>query len=450
LASSGLLRAIAISNDFRGPGAPDRVQKGNRLYQKTVLSNGIRVLTEKIPYVHSVATGIWVGAGSRDECENERGVTHFIEHMLFKGTQRRSALDIAKEFDSVGGFANAFTSKEHVCFHAKILDTHLPLVTDILTDIFLNSVFAPEEIEREQQVILQEIRMIEDTPDEYVHILFQEAFWKNNPLGLPIYGSAESVESIDRERMLRYLGRAFRPERIVIAAAGNLEHERFIDLIAPHMEVLNHSGEPVRRETPSDHRHIGIIAKDLEQVHLCLGFQGTSLVDENRLACHLLNVILGSSMSSRLFQEVREKRGLAYSVYSFVNSHVDTGMLGIYAGIAPENVQETLKLLREQLSLLASQPIPDAELNAAKEYLRGSMYLNAESTDSRMNRLAKNEYLFGRHVPFEEVEIRIRQVTPEAVLTWFREAYHPSRVSLMLFGPTEMEAAEAEKAILEG
>lgn len=420
------------------------------MYQKTVLSNGIRILTERIPYVHSVATGIWVGAGSRDEGENERGVTHFIEHMLFKGTQRRSALDIAKEFDSVGGFANAFTSKEQVCFHAKILDTHLPLVADILTDIFLNSVFAPEEIEREQQVILQEIRMIEDTPDEYVHILFQETFWKSNSLGLPIYGSSESVERLDRMRMLQYFSRAFRPDRIVVTAAGNLEHERFVDLMAPSLETLNHAGQPFLREKPVWHRHIGVISKDLEQVHLCLGFEGTSLVDENRLPCHLLNVILGSSMSSRLFQEIREKRGLAYSVYSFVNSHVDTGMLGIYAGIAPENVVETLKLLREQLAMLATHPIPDAELNAAKEYLRGSMYLNAESTDSRMNRLAKNEVLFGRHISFEEVEHNIMKVTPEAVLAWFREAYHPSRISLMLFGPVDLDAAEAERVILEG
>lgn len=420
------------------------------MYQKTVLSNGIRVVTEEIPFVHSVATGIWVGAGSRDEGENERGITHFIEHMLFKGTHRRSALDIAKEFDSVGGFANAFTSKEQVCLHAKVLDAHLPLVVDILTDIFLNSLFAPEEIEREQQVILQEIRMIEDTPDEYIHILFQEAFWKNNPLGLPIYGSAGSVEQIDRDSMLQYFSRAFRPDRIVVAAAGHLEHERFIDLIASRMEGLNHSGTPPHREPPAQHRNTGIISKDLEQVHLCLGFPGTSLVDEHRLACHLLNVILGSSMSSRLFQEIREKRGLAYSVYSFVNSHVDTGMLGIYAGVASENVLETLRLLREQLSLLASHAIPDAELNAAKECLRGSMYLNAESTDARMNRLAKNEFLFGRHIPFEEVEDNIRKVTPEAVLAWFREVYQPSRVSLMLFGPVNMDAVEVNKVILEG
>jgi predicted Zn-dependent peptidase len=413
------------------------------LYQKTVLRNGIRVLTEEIPYVHSVSTGIWVNVGSRDEQQDERGITHFIEHMLFKGTQRRSALDIAKELDSVGGFANAFTSKELVCFHAKVLDAHLPLVVDVLTDIFLNSVFSPEEIEREQQVILQEIRMIEDTPDEYVHILFQEMFWKNNTLGFPIYGNTESVECIDRERILRYLGRAFQPSRIVVAAAGNLSHQRFVDLVAPSMEGLNHPEHPIDRLIPENHYRVEVFPKDLEQVHLCLGLQGTSMVEDDRFACHLLNVILGSSMSSRLFQEIREKRGLAYSVYSFINSHEDSGLLGVYAGVGEPNVRETLKLIQEQLSILAKEPIPETELNAAKEYLVGSMYLNAESTDSRMNRLAKNEFLFGRHVAFEEIEDKIRKVTPQDVQGWFQKHLQPDRIALTLFGPTEIDAGEA-------
>lgn len=420
------------------------------MHQKTVLRNGIRILTEKIPYVHSISTGIWVGTGSRDERDNERGITHFIEHMLYKGTQRRSALDIAKELDSVGGFANAFTSKENVCFHAKVLDAHLPLVADVLTDIFLNSVFSPEEIEKEQQVILQEIRMIEDTPDEYVHILFQQMYWKDNPLGLPIYGAAQAVENTDRDAMLSYLRRTFQPDRIVVSAAGNLDHDKFVDLVGPALETLNHSGETVQRQAPSDHYEVQVIPKDLEQVHLCMGLRGVSLSDENRFACHLLNVILGSSMSSRLFQEIREKRGLAYSVYSFVNGHVDVGTLGIYAGIGQENVRETLKLIREQLSVLANEPIPEVELKAAKEYLKGSMYLNADSTDSRMNRLAKNEFLFGRYVPYEEVEEKIKQVTSDTIIEWFREVCQPSRIALTLLGPSGLEKTDVENVLLEG
>ena len=412
------------------------------MYEKTVLRNGIRVLTEQIPYVHSVSTGIWVSAGSRDENDDERGITHFIEHMLFKGTERRSALDIAKELDSVGGFANAFTSKEQVCFHAKVMSKHLPLVAEVLTDIFLNSVFAPEEIEREQQVILQEIRMIEDTPDEYVHILFQDEFWKGNPLGLPIYGTAESVERIDRALMLRYLSDMFRPERIIVSAAGNLEHDKFVDLIAPALETLQPSIGGRVRETPKNIYTTRVIPKELEQVHICLGLQGTSQVDENRFVSHLLNVILGNSMSSRLFQEIREKRGLAYSVYSFANNHSDTGMLGIYAGVGPENVVETLRLIHEQLNLLTREPISETELKAAQEYLRGSMYLNAESTDSRMNRLAKNEFLFGRYVPFDEIEGLIDRVSSEDVLNWFQETYRDGSLGTMVYGPVEMESDE--------
>ncbi len=407
------------------------------MYQKSILGNGVRVLTERIPYFHSVSMGIWVNVGSRDEQSKERGITHFIEHMLFKGTEKRSARDIAKELDAVGGFVNAFTSKENVCFHAKVLHPHLPLVVDVLTDVFLNSVFAPAEIAREQQVIVQEIRMIEDTPDEFVHILFQEMFWDGNPLGLPIYGTVESVETVNRERIMRYVSRMFQPERIIVAAAGNLDHQRFLDLVAPALETLNHPEKALGRKTPGAHHRIQLIPKDLEQVHLCMGMRGPSQTDESRFLCHLLNVVLGNSMSSRLFQEIRENRGLAYSIYSFVNSHEDTGLFGIYAGVAPENVQETLDIIHRQLTVLCREAIPEAELNAAKEYLKGSMYLNAESTDSRMNRLAKNEFLFGRYIPFEEVEQKVDQVTSASVQRWFEEVYEPSRVALTLFGPVE-------------
>lgn len=405
------------------------------MYQKTILRNGIRVVTEQIPHVKSVSTGIWLNVGSRDEGGEERGLTHFIEHMLFKGTRRRSALDIAKELDAVGGFANAFTSKEHVCLHAKVLDSHLPLVVDVLTDIFLNSVFAPEEIEREQQVILQEIRMIEETPEDFVHILFQQMFWDDNPLAFPIYGSTETVTNTGRDDILHYLARTFLAPRIVIAAAGNLEHDQFVELVAPAMETWPQNNTILTRQTPQNRYTSQLINKDLEQVHLCLGTKGASHQDEQRFACHLINTILGGSMSSRLFQEIREKRGLAYSIYSFINSHEDIGLLGIYAAIAAENLQQTLELIQEQLGVLASQPIPAPELSAAKECLKGSMYLNAESTDARMNRLAKNEFLFGRYVAFEEVEAQIESVTTEQIRAWCREVFQPDQLALLVFGP---------------
>ncbi len=326
------------------------------MYQKTVLRNGIRLVTEKIPYAHSVSTGIWVNAGSRDESPVERGITHFIEHMLFKGTKRRSALDIAKEFDSVGGFANAFTSKENVCFHAKVLASHLSLLTDLLSDLFLQSVFDPAEIEREQSVIVQEIRMVEDTPDEFIHVLFQQDFWNQNPLGLPIYGSVETVEKANRKEMIDYITHRFNPGRIVIAAAGNLEHQNFLDLIAPAMETLNTSSLLPERHPPECNFFSKVVKKDLEQAHLVIGMRGTSQTEETRFASHLLNVILGSSMSSRLFQEIREKRGLAYSVYSFSHSHEDSGMLGIYAGISPENVREVQRLINDSSQFSPGNP----------------------------------------------------------------------------------------------
>lgn len=417
------------------------------LVRQTVLQNGIRVLTERIPHFRSVSTGIWINVGSRDEQETERGVTHFIEHMLFKGTDRRSSLDIARELDAVGGFANAFTSKENVCFHAKVMESHLPLVADVLTDIFLNSVFDEQEIEREQQVILQEIRMIEDTPDEFVHILFQDAFWKGNPLGLPIYGTSNSVSAADRALLREYMARTFHPERVVVSAAGNLEHDRFLDLVAPALEGMNHNTEVPARVAPVNNYDIRVIPKDLEQVHICFGLPGTSQVDDNRFACHLLNVVLGGGMSSRLFQEIREKRGLAYSVYSFSNSHVDTGMLGVYAGVGEENVRDTVRLIHEQLALLAEELISEGELSGAKEYLKGSMYLNSESTDSRMNRLAKNEFLFGRHVTFEEVERKIDQLTAEGIREWFRSVFDPRRLAVMLYGPVNLDRGDIEQII---
>lgn len=407
------------------------------MYQKTVLRNGVTVVTEKIPYAHSVSTGIWVNTGSRDENHVERGITHFIEHMLFKGTKRRSALDIAKEFDSVGGFANAFTSKEHVCFHAKVLASHLPLLIDLLSDLFLQSIFDPAEIEREQSVIVQEIRMVEDTPDEFIHVLFQEDFWKQNPLGLPIYGTVETVEKTGRKDMLDFIANRFDPQRIMVSAAGNLEHRMFVDLIAPSMETLNHSSRVPARLPPDYHFFSKVLKKELEQVHLVIGMRGTSQTDESRFASHLLNVILGSSMSSRLFQEIREKRGLAYSVFSFAHSHEDSGMTGIYAGVSPENVQEVLRLISEQLSMLAQNPIPEAELNSAKECIKGNMYINAESNDYRMNRLAKNEFLFGRYIPFEEIEAKINNVSSHDIQTWFRSIYSPDKIAVMLYGPVE-------------
>jgi len=409
------------------------------LYRKTTLGNGVRILTETLPHFYSVSAGIWCDIGSRDErSDEERGITHFIEHMFFKGTRRRNALDIAKEFDAIGGYANAFTSKEQLCLHARVLDRHLPKVVEILQDLFLNSVFEPDEIERERQVILQEINMIEDTPDDYVHILFQDLFWRSHPLGHPVYGAEGSVSRIRREQIVRYLPRALGSESVVVAAAGNLGHQAFVDLVAPTFEGLVPAEPALPRTVPSSRAMVEAYNRELEQVHICLGGEACSLKDERRFAYNMLNVVLGGGMSSRLFQEVREKRGLAYAVYSFVSSYEDAGMFGVYAGVGPDRVEETLEVVREELARLAREPVSEEELFGAREYLKGSLYLGMENTDSRMTRLAKNELLFHRQIPFEEMERRLDEVTAEDMRKLMADLLErPDGLAAVLLGPVD-------------
>ncbi|MFA9612642.1 MAG: M16 family metallopeptidase [Deltaproteobacteria bacterium] len=404
------------------------------MYNKTVLDNGMRVVTEQISHLHSVSMGIWLNVGSRDEEENESGLTHFIEHMLFKGTQQRSALEIAKQLDAVGGMSNAFTSKENTCFHAKVLDTHLPLVVEILSDIFLQSVFDQVEVEREREVILQEINMVEDTPDEYVHILFNKNFWDGNSLGRPIFGNVQTVKSFTREMILEYLNRGYHPDRIVLTAAGNVNHQEFLELVGPAFSNIERHGHNFDRTPPRANSRVDLYSRDIEQIHLCLGTRGTSLQEKERYCCSILNVILGGSMSSRLFQEVRERRGLAYSIYSFLSSQTDTGMMGIYGAVRPDNIKETLELIRLELSRFKREPISDTELRAAKEHIKGGIYLAAENTDNRMSRLAKNEMIFNRFVTYEEIEADLERVTVEDIQALAQQIFQPEVMSLVLLG----------------
>jgi len=365
------------------------------------------------------------------------GLTHFIEHMLFKGTERRSAREIAKQLDAVGGMSNAFTTKENTCFHAKVLGTHLPLVVDILSDIFLNSVFADAEVEREREVILQEIHMVEDTPDEYVHILFSQNFWNGNPLARPIFGNVHTVQSFTREMIMGYLDRSYHADRVVLSAAGNVNHQQFLDLIGPAFSNIGRHSHVLNRKRPIYNSRVDLYPRNLEQIHLCLGAQGTSMVEEERYCCSILNVILGGSMSSRLFQEVREKRGLAYSIYSFLSSQTDTGMMGIYGAVRPNNIKETLELIRQELRRLTREPISDAELRAAKEHIKGGIYLAAENTDNRMSRLAKNEIIFGRFVPYEEIEAGLEKVSVEDLQALAQKIFQAEVMSLVLLGQVD-------------
>jgi len=407
------------------------------VYRKAVLANGVRLITERIPHVRSVSLGIWVTAGSRDEAGPEAGISHFIEHMVFKGTKRRDAQQIAREIDSIGGASNAFTSRETTCFHAKVLDEHLPVIVDLLSDIFLESIFKPREIERERQVVLQEIGLVQDTPDEYVHDLLSQTVWGDHPLGGPILGTNETVMAMGRRHIRDYMRRAYRPGSVLVVAAGNVNHAALRRLIEPLFGALESSGPAPARLAPQPCSRVAVVSRELEQVHLCLGLKGPSATAEERYAAAVLNVVLGGSMSSRLFQEVREKKGLAYSIYSFQSAYADAGMVGVYAGVDPAQVPTALTLIVRELKRLKRTPIGEAELRAAKEHLRGSIMLSAENTDNRMSRLAKNEMNFGRFLPYEEVIQAMEAVTARELRDLATGLFRDEHLSVTTLGPLE-------------
>jgi predicted Zn-dependent peptidase len=356
--------------------------------------------------------GIWVTIGSRNEDIKNSGISHFIEHMIFKGTDRRSALDIAKTFDQLGGFSNAFTSKEITCFHARVLDIHLDTLLDLFSDIFLHSTFAEVEVERERRVIIQEIGMFEDSPDELIHELFNKFYWPESSLGQSILGTVDSVSKIDSQNLKKFVGDAYVGPKTLISAAGNLEHENFVDKINRLFGVLASTNGHSDYSVPVPNPCLKFFNRDLEQLHLLMGFQGPCSSDPQRYSALLLNTILGGSMSSRLFQEIREKRGLAYSVYSFFSSFQDTGILGIYAGISGKQLAKTVELIYRELKKLSDQYIESDELEAAKDHIKGGLLLSAESTDNRMMFLAKNEINLGKFISYAETISRIDAVTP--------------------------------------
>ncbi len=411
---------------------------------KTVMDNGIRIVTKRMPEVRSVSMGVWVNVGARDERLEEGGLCHFIEHMSFKGTERRNALQIAKEFDSIGGLCNAFTSKENTCYHAKVMDTHSDTMVDLLSDIFLNSVFSSKEVERERQVILQEIKMLEDTPDEHVYVLLSRAVWGNHPLGRSILGEPETVAGFDSNTIKQYFRQVYQPERIVISAAGSLEHGPFVELLGRTFEVVQKGNDFSRRTPPVMDGGVAAHPKDLEQVHICLATKGIHTTDPRRHGGAVLNVILGGNMSSRLFQEVRERRGLAYAVYSFLSPYCDTGMWGAYVGTDKSNTQQVLEIIIREMKRLREEPVDISELRNGKEYLKGGLCLAAESTENQMTRLAHNEINFGRHIPLKEVEDEVDKVTTEDIMELANDIFQNKTMCLTLLGPVDEKASYQE------
>jgi len=379
-------------------------------YRKTVLPNGVRVISEANDHMRSVSIGIWVRAGSRYEPPHLNGICHFIEHMLFKGTPTRDAYAIAKEIDSVGGVLNAFTSKEFTAFYAKALKEDLQLAVDLLTDIFLRSTFPEDEIPREKHVICQEICQLEDNPEELVHEIWGMNFWRAHALGRPILGTISNILAIDRDTLLSYKREHYLPSEIIVAAAGSLDHNRLLDMIAEKMGDMPRVGRSIVSDQPAGTASAHVEQKDLEQVHLCLGTNAPSAVASNRYAAYILNTLLGGGMSSRLFQEVREKRGLAYSVYSFLSSLSDSGMLGIYAGCDPERLEELVQTIGRVTRGIADT-LTQEEMDMAKNQIKGSLILSLESSDAQMNRIAKEEFYFGRHITLEEILDALQSVT---------------------------------------
>lgn len=407
------------------------------MYAKSVLANGIRVVTEQMPNLRSTTLGAWVSTGSRNEQLNNHGVSHFIEHLLFKGTANRSAKSIAEEVDSVGGQLNAFTGKEYTCYYMKSLDTHLDLAVDMISDMLLNSRFDPDDIAKEKSVVLEEYNMYEDSPDELVHDLYVQQVWQQHSLGQSILGSRQSIENFDRQMILDYRQCYYTPDNLVIAAAGNLTHERVVGLVERHFcgmtgtSTVNKTPAPIYSPTKCNR------GKETEQSHICLGTPGLNYSSEELYNLHILNNLLGGSMSSRLFQSIREERGLAYSVYSYQTTYRDTGLLTVYAGTKPDNVNEVLELIWKNMIILREEGVSETELHKAKEQLKGNLLLGLESSSSRMSRMGTLEMTIGKYVTLDEVIAKIDRVTLADIRNIANISFRPELISCCILGPDQ-------------
>jgi predicted Zn-dependent peptidase len=380
----------------------------------STLPCGVRIITEAMPQVRSATVGIWADVGSSAEPAERRGVSHLVEHMLFKGTQRRSARRIAEEMDGVGGNLNAFTDKESTCYYAHVMDRHLPLAIDVLGDMFLHSRFDPDELRKEQQVVLEEIKMYDDSPDEMIHDLFTRTLWRGSDLGEPTIGYAQTVTALDRAHLRAWMAERYAPQTVIVTAAGNLDHDVVVALVAAAFTGFAGHAQSPAAGRPQLTPDVRVTFKETEQAYVLVGSRGLSLRDDDRYALSVLDTILGGGMSSRLFQEVREKRGLAYSVYSFQQGYRDAGLFGVYAGTSPDRVQECVDVICAELDG-ALAGFADAEVALAREHLKGNLTLALESTSSRMMRLGRNELVYGRQIPVEEIEARIDAVDAAAV-----------------------------------
>lgn len=405
------------------------------MYNKTTLSNGVRIITEEIPHVRSVCLGFWVGAGSRDEDDNNNGIAHFIEHMMFKGTGKRTAKEIAETLDAVGGQLNAFTSKEYTCYYAKVLDEHLSIAVDLLGDMFFNSLFKAEDIEKEKNVIIEEIKMYEDAPDELVHDIFASTLWSGHALGRPIIGTDEIIKRLGREDLISFRDDFYTPDSLVVAAAGNVRHNEIIEKLGPMFERLKTKTAERRYTAPKAHSSIHSRKKDTEQVHLCIGTPGLPMDHDNTYVFHILNSVLGGGISSRLFQEIREERGLAYSVYTYQSSYRDAGLFSVYAGLSQNNLNQVISLVAKEMKDFRMNGITRDELYRAKEQIKGSMYLGLENVSNRMSRIGKSELCLNRIVSIEEAVQKVNSVSLQSVKDLADTLFKNENIVVTSIGP---------------
>ena len=415
---------------------------------REVLPNGLRLVTERMPHVRSVSIGVWLTRGSRHEPAEYEGIAHFVEHMLFKGTDRRSAEDIAQQIDSIGGHLDAFTSKEYAGYFIKVLDEHLPLAVDVLADLVTAPAFDASEIEREKKVVLEEIKMVEDTPDDLVHELFAGRFWPDHPLGRPILGQPETVGALDRATLRRYFRDAYVAGNFVVAAVGNLDHPRVRDLVFKAFEGAPADGSAMRDVAPAAAADVLVRAKELEQSHVCFGAPALAYGDADRYVAFALNTMLGGSMSSRLFQNVREKRGLAYSVFSSLSAYRDAGAVTIYAGCANDSVPELVDVVVSELRRFKNEALAPGELQRARDHLKGSLMLGLESTSSRMSHLARQEIYGDTGESLDDMIVAIDRVSEDDVARLTQRLFSPGTLALTVLGGVPGLEVTADQLVL--
>jgi predicted Zn-dependent peptidase len=419
------------------------------MYRKTSLPNGITIVTESIPYFPTISMGLWLKTGGRHENELNNGISHFIEHMLFKGTSKRTAFDIAKDMDAVGGTINAFTGKEYTCFYARTLRKDMDLAFDILSDMHKHSLFSDDEIEKEKYVIMQEVKMIEDNPEEYIYDMFNASYFMGHPLGLPILGKEENIERFTRDALIEHLETYYSTDNLIITATGRINHDVFVEKVEKlFCDAKKSDVQQMSMIEPVPYKNTNIYERDLEHMYLCIGTKGVSQIDKRRYALYVLNAIMGGSMSSHLFQEVREKRGLVYNIYSYVNCYHDTGTFGISTSTSRESFKEVLTLIKEEIGRIRDNGITENELAFSKEHIKGNLFISLESSEARMGRLAKNEIYFGEYIPLKETIREIDSIKKSEVDRIAKEIFEDSQnIPLTILGRMKKADEKSVEAI---